>query len=77
VNEHLNFSSITFIKKFSQTKNHDKEFGVLGMVKIKLPEVKLQDFAKIVQQKRVKQRLVKDMNFLKSLYNSLILDCLY
>ena len=43
----LNFYWITFIEDLQiHQKHHDKESGVLEMVKIKLLEVKLQKFAK-------------------------------
>jgi len=39
---YLNFYKITFIKKLQiHQKNHDKESGVLEMVKIEFLEVKL------------------------------------
>jgi len=45
--EYLNFYSIIFIKNLQiHPKHNDKESGVLGMVKVRFIEVKLQNFAK-------------------------------
>jgi len=58
--KYLNFYWILTIKNLQiHQKHYDKEFGVLGMVKTKRLEVKLQNFVKIahycsLQQERVK-----------------------
>ena len=54
----LIFSQNNGYSKISQLLLYDKEFGVLGMVKIKFLEVKLQNFVKIAHYCALRQERV-------------------
>jgi len=49
--KYLNFYSIIFIQNlYIHLKHYEKEYGILGMVKIKFLEVKLQHFSQMAAQ---------------------------